>query len=74
MYKLTIKPDKHDTSKVITVFEKKNFYFFDYWDIVERVFCSNQYLNDHLKHYTSKYNINSGCSEIQLIEEMQTSL
>ncbi|RYE21406.1 MAG: hypothetical protein EOP42_25925 [Sphingobacteriaceae bacterium] len=74
MYKLTVKPGRDSTLKIVTVFRKKEFYFFTYWDAVERVLCTNQYLNDHVQHYTSKYNIAPDYYENQLVKQMQTTL
>lgn len=74
MYKLTITSGKNDTLKIVTIFKKKGFYFFSYWDAVERVLCSHQYLNNHLQRYTSKYNIALNCTEPQLMEGMQATV
>jgi hypothetical protein len=74
MYKISIKPAKTRSQKIVTVFKKETFLGFSYWNSIERVLCSNHAVNDHTHHFTSKYHIVSAQSNYEAVEGMQSAM
>lgn len=70
MYKIVTQPGTNNASAIITVFQKKDFFYLGYWNSVERVLCDNRYMQYHLDHFTAKYNVSAeSCSPT--IQEIQ---
>jgi len=74
MHKIIVKPSNTRSLKIITVFKKETFLGFSYWNAIERVLCSNQAVNDHTNHFTSKYNIVKAQSNYLVAEEMRSAM